>query len=166
MDWSTPPTFAAGSALSATDLNVIRDDLLYLYGKLFHTAPAMVEREDYVTGVQDSWKEAVRLWIDHKGSKFYYRIRVMKDASEMGNVSIRLRYYTSAGVLKGTHTEGLSTPTHKVWYTATNSNAVVEISGWSLTLNTLYQIVLFVKHDKAEGTGRVYWETSYMYEQA
>lgn len=41
MAWTTPPTFADNAILSATQLNILSDDLAYLYGLLQAPSPAI-----------------------------------------------------------------------------------------------------------------------------
>ena len=50
MAWTSPPTFSSGAVLSATNLNILSDDLAYLHGVVSGANPAMASIELTVDG--------------------------------------------------------------------------------------------------------------------
>jgi hypothetical protein len=79
MSWTTPPTFSYGFPASVDDMNVIRNDLLYLYGEIFTTPTATIETQVYCADPSASEKTAAIFYIEHKSDNLYYRINVRCD---------------------------------------------------------------------------------------
>jgi hypothetical protein len=86
MPYVTPTTFADGNVLSASQLNVLSDDIEYLYGIVRQTNPAtqMVEvaAGDSATGDETKW--AIR----HKTETFKYRMDLVQGTAD----AVRIKY--------------------------------------------------------------------------
>jgi len=165
--WTTPPTFSYGYPASVDDMNVIRNDILYLYGEMFNVSNATLESEvhcnspfDYPAGVL-----AGILWIEHHADNLYYRIRILGQIDGM-EVTLHIKYFESpyeAADEMGEHTEGpITVGTDYVLFT--NSDAAVDISGWGLTANEMYKVEVTVTETEQDNKD-VWVEIQFMYEQ-
>lgn len=74
MAWSTPPTFADGNYLTAANLNILSDDVEYLYGRALQANPGFV-----IKTVNDSDNSADTLggWaLKHISNTLRYRLYI------------------------------------------------------------------------------------------
>lgn len=122
MAWSTPPTFADGDVLSATDLNVLADDLEYLKGVLDGSNIVHMMR---TTTIDATWQYYIRHTHDYC---HYYIKQTVGDSDE-----ISIKYYDSGGSLVAT-----------VLTDATNRSATYTWQGSgdvsALTVGTYYRV--------------------------
>lgn len=167
--WTTPPTFSYGYPASVDDMNVIRNDILYLYGEMFNVSNATLESEVKCDSPTDSELTAAILWIEHHADNLYYRIRCLSEVAGM-DLFLHITYFESpyadpANVM-GEHIENQTVGTSYVLFT--NSDAAVDISGWGLTANEMYKVEVTVTATWTEATDNkdVWVEVQFMYEQA
>lgn len=173
MPWTTPPTFSYGYPASVDDLNIVRNNLLYLYGEIYTTSSATLESEVKVESPFDERTDggiAAILWIEHKADDLYYRIRVKSEATTH-DVRLYIRYYESPYVIfptvpddeVGEHREDQTLVLADTYYLFTNSDAAVDISGWGLIVGDIYCIV--VSLDAITDDNQDCWvEVQFMYE--
>jgi hypothetical protein len=165
MPWTTLPTFSYGYPASVDDLNIVRNNLLYLYGEIYTTASATLESEVKCNSPFDGIKTAAILWIEHKADNLYYRIRV-KSESTTHAVGLWIQYYDVNGVRMSPvdeHEEEQTLVLADTYYLFTNSDAAVDISGWGLTVGDLYEIR--VRLDATSDDNKDCWvEVQFMYE--
>jgi hypothetical protein len=156
MPWTTPPTFSYGYPASVDDLNIIRNNLLYLYGEIYTTSSATLESEVKIESPfdeQDHGGTAAIEWIEHKTNDLYYRIRVKSEATTHA-VRLYIRYYEDPYTIAtaatppptademGEHKEEQTLVLADTYYLFTNSDVPVDISGWGLTVGEMYCIVI------------------------
>jgi len=141
--WVTPPVFSYGYPASVDDLNIVRNDLLYLFGEIFATSSATIESEVKCNSPFDSEKTAAILWIEHKTDNLYYRINI-KSEDDDHDVVLHISYfedpYGDPADEMGEHTENGNLAVQDTYYLFTNSDAAVDISGWGLTVGSIYQV--------------------------
>jgi len=168
MAWANPPTFSYGYPACMDDMNVLRNDLLYLYGEIFNTSTANIETLVYVD-VDDlnTYYEAHIAWIEHKADNLYYRINVKGEVSAADQeVRIRIGYFESpygAGNQKGVYHTELNTTIGKEFVLYTNSDAPVDISGWGLTVGSIYKVEVSAEALNYDNT-ELYVEVQMLYE--
>jgi len=144
-------------------MNVIRNDILYLYGEMFNVSNATLESEVKCDSPFDGEQTAGILWVEHHADDLYYRIRILGQVAGM-EVTLHITYFDVDDVEKGEHTEGPTTVgTSYVLFT--NSDAAVDMSGWGLTANEMYKIVVSVTETEKDNQD-VWVEIQFMYEQA
>jgi len=155
--WVTPPVFSYGYPASVDDLNVVRNDLLYLFGEIFTTSSATIESLVKVNspydcqdgGVDDGTGIAAVQWIEHKTDNLQYRIRIKSEATTH-TVRLHIRYYEAPYVRlptepndeMGMHQEIQELIDADTFYLFTNSDVAVDISGWGLTVGDMYSVVV------------------------
>ena len=162
--WTTPPVFSYGYPASVDDLNIIRNDLLYLYGEMITTSAAQVEGEVECNSPLTSEKTALILWIDHRGDNLYYRARIRGGNGQ--TVTLHISYfedpYGDPADEMGEHTEAQVLAAAGTYQTFNNGGAAVDISGWGLTEESLYQVKVQIT---ASNNTTVYAETNFIYEE-
>jgi hypothetical protein len=169
MAWVTPPTFSYGHPADVDDMNVLRNDLLYLFGEIFNTSTANIETQVMVDGEANppTYFTAAICWIEHKADNLYYRINVKGDQDAGGQeIRIRIQYFESpygVGNQKGVdHTE-LNSNVLKGWVLYTNSDAAVDISGWGLTVGEIYKVQVDARAENYDNSD--FWvEVQFLYE--
>jgi hypothetical protein len=162
MAWQTPPTFSYGYPADPDDMNILRNDLLYLYGEVFNTPTANIESMVHLDfDSLNTYYTAAICWLEHKGDNLYYRINIKGERSgDDQDIRLRIRYIKSpyfnaddtvnAGYVMGEHTE-LNTDVGKDWVLYTNSDAAVDISGWNLVVGTIYAIQVEARSESHSG---------------
>jgi hypothetical protein len=168
MPWVTPPTFSYGYPASVDDLNIVRNNLLYLYGEIYTTASATLESEVKCNSPFDGEKIAAILWIEHKADNLYYRIRAKsQNGATDYSLLLDITYWDTAdpAVEKGLHTESIELEVDEQYYLMTNSDAAVDISGWGLTVGDLYKIEVSARCTDVNDDNKDVWiEVQFMYE--
>jgi hypothetical protein len=166
-NWITPPTFSYSYPASVDDMNILRNDLLYLFGQIFTHSSATIESEtEWGTQIND-WYTVAELWVEHKTDNLYYRINLLGERSQMDedvecNIHLLEDPYVDPGDRVGTH--GFSYMSLGNSYILfTNFDTPVDISGWSLTPGDLYKVIVecrSISNDNVE-----HWaEVQFMYE--
>jgi hypothetical protein len=107
------------------------------------------------------------LWIEHKADNLYYRIRIKGEAAGADqDIRLRIRYledpYADPGDVMGTHTE-FNTAVGTSYILFTNSDAAVDISGWGLTVGSLYKVHVEASAETRDNTD-IWVEIQFMYE--
>jgi hypothetical protein len=160
--WITPPTFSYGYPASVDDLEVIRKDILYLHGQWYSYVHAILEGEVRAANPFNAETTVAKLWIVHKGNNLYYRMRARSQMTSH-DIGVWIRCYDVDGNLMGSHEEEQTVgSTYSVF---NNSGAAVDISGWGLSVDTIYE--LRIRVDATTDPGR--WcrvEVNYIYEEA
>ncbi len=155
MSWTTPPTFTDTNALSASQLNVLSDDLVYLYG-LSSTVniPFVLTEEDLRTTL-DSNKS---FWqVRHRAKYLNLYIDYSVDATYVDHLSWTVTY--GAWTLSSVNPLAYSPPCY-VAFDVETAGAVV---------GTWYEIVVdAVRHDAAHAvaglSGSSYFRVLRMFE--
>ena len=171
MAWTTPPTFSYGYPASVDDMNIIRNNLLYLYGQMFATASASQETEVKVDSPYDEQSDggvAYVGWVEHHEDNLYYRIRV-KSETTTHSVRLYVGYYEDPFAFRGDemgrNTESQTLTLADTYYNFTNGDVAVDISGWGLSYGEIYKVVVAL--DATTDDGSDCWiETNFIYEMA
>jgi hypothetical protein len=163
MPWTTPPTFSYGYPASVDDLNIIRNNLLYLYGQIYNTSSAVLESEVRSNDPFSTEATVLVLWVVHKLDNFYYRARLTSEGNNH-NVTLNIRYYDQTGVTElGLHSENIVLGAAGAYTVFNNSGAAVDISGWSLSVDEIYKVILTVTASTNDND-YVDVELNYLYE--
>ena len=169
MAWATPPTFSYGYPACWDDMNVLRNNLLYLYGEIFNTSTANIETLVNLTGEANppTYYTASICWIEHKADNLYYRIRIKGEESGADqDIRLRIGYFESpygAGNQKGVYHTELNQNVGREFVLYTNSDAAVDISGWGLTVGDIYKVTVEAQAESHDNTE--FWvEVQFLYE--
>lgn len=125
MAYTSPPVFADGAVLSATQLNILSDDLTYLYGIL--QAPAVTFSSLYFN--QDLASDNNGWAFRYRHRYFHYRLRVMQNT--INSVSV---------VINGT-TYGIDGDVRSAGHTY---SGYVDVNAQGLTLGNIYEMYFVV----------------------
>lgn len=171
MAYTPPPTFTDGQTASAAQLNVLRDDIQYLYGIAQAPNPAMV-----VLRADEEWYTGPNYFvIRHKHAYVRYRIEARwwtTDNAHHPNVRAEIYVSNLEGVViswfpntpapTSTTAHGDGTTT-KVW---DSYFELEDVSGFAAAVGQVYEVkVIGVQESDGEhvpGTG--YFECTYVYE--
>lgn len=160
--WITPPTFSYPYPASVDDLEIIRNNLLYLHSELYSSVHSILENEVECDDPFSGAQIANILWIEHREDSLYYRIRAKSEAASH-DVQLYIKFYDVDGDLKGTHQENQTIGTS--YSVFNNSGSAVDISGWGLTVNALYKVEVSLAATTDSGDD-CWVETNYIYEEA
>lgn len=128
MSWGTPPTFADGDYLTAAKLNILSDDVEYLYGRSLQVNPGFVVK--YVND-SDNSNDTVSGWsILHVSNTLRYRLLIT------GGVDyVYIRYN---GTTVATKT------------TIGTFNETVSVAALGLTVGDIYPLSVTIRADPGE----------------
>jgi hypothetical protein len=131
MAYTTPPTFSDGSILSASQLNILSDDVEYLYGTVQQTNAATFA---YELGPGDGASEEAARWvIRHKTNTFRYSMIVTQGTID----SVDIDFQPVAG---GTAVEVFTDGTNRsATYTYSGT---VDISAKGFTVGNWYTVIV------------------------
>lgn len=160
--WITPPTFSYSYPASVDDLEIIRNNLLYLHGELYSSVHGILESEIECNNPFAGAQIASIRWAEHREDNLHYRIRVRGEVTSH-DVQLYIKYYNVDGSLMGTHQENQSIG--QSYAVFTNWGAAVDISGWGLTVNSLYKVEVTIAATSDSGKD-VWVETNFIYEEA
>jgi hypothetical protein len=141
MAYTTPPTFADGNFLTATQLNILSDDIEYLYGRSLMPNPgfyrgANLESVNGAPVTREGWS------LMHLSNSFRYRLETVQGT--MNYVKIRINGQTvldDQPVVKRSHPY--------VW------EDTVSIASLGLTVGTFYDIEVVLDGNTALDVIRV-----------
>lgn len=133
MAWSAPPTFADTNVLSATQLNVLSDDLAFLYGILQApqaTFPSHFFNQD-LSITNNGWAFRYR----HR--YFHYRVRVTSNTIDSLHLFVNGTDYTIPGAPKSAgeyftgyidvNAQGLTVGSvYEFYFTTTGDSGIIE----------------------------------------
>lgn len=134
MAWTNPPTFSTGAVLTAAQLNILSDDVEFLYGKIQAVNvpfSCLVSASDLTSG-NNGWR------IIHRHRYLHYRMSI--DGWNCFNVSIYVN--GTQFVIDST------TRTNWVW------SGYLDLNPLSLTNGTQYEIYLVNNVDNTNLSAR------------
>jgi hypothetical protein len=139
MAYTTPPTFADNNVLSASQLNILSDDVEYLYGVVRQTNPEtqMVEvaAGDSATGDETKW--AIR----HKTETFKYRMDLVQGTAD----AVRIKY--------GSTTVFTDAADRSATY---SYDGTVDLTSFAFTVGDWYLITVELDGEPASAVNRLY----------
>ncbi len=131
MAWTTPPTFADGNYLTAANLNILSDDIEYLYGRALQTNPGFVIQyvndSDYSNDTVSGWA------IKHVSNTLRYRLVIT------GSVDYVYIRYNSVTVVTKT--------------AAGTFNETVDVTSLGLTVGDIYPLSVTIRADSGQSAG-------------
>ena len=130
MAWTTPPTFADGDYLTAANLNILSDDVEYLYARARQVNAGFVVR---TVNDSDNSNDTVSGWsVLHLSNTFRYRL------SFTGNADYIYIRYNAVNIWQvNTPTAGIITGT-------------VDLTSQGLTLGTIYGLSVTTRAPSGE----------------
>lgn len=129
MAYTTPPTFADGSYLTATNLNILSDDIEYLHGRA-HQVNTGCLLIDFTPGSGVTETKTVH-FLRHFSNTFRYRARVTQGTID----ALVIKYVNSAGTTTTVLNDGGTNPSNPYTWTGT-----VDISSHSFVVGDYYEI--------------------------
>jgi hypothetical protein len=124
MAWTTPPTFSDNAVLSAAQLNILSDDLAYLYGLLQAPQPAITTFFSNQNLTSSNNKYVFR----YKHRYLHYRVTVADDGYGDNTNTLLELWVNGTRLLQDTNTR----PTGYVY------SGYVDLNSLGLTLGTVY----------------------------
>lgn len=119
--WTTPPTFSDGSALSASQLNILSQDLEYLYGIVQTAQPAFPSHffNQDLTSSNNGW--AIR----YQHRYFHYKMKLLTNQNKNLHLFVNGTDYT------------LDSTTRSSPYTY---SGYIDVNAQGLTVGNFYDI--------------------------
>lgn len=147
-NWLPPPTFSYNYPADPDDMNILRNDLLVLKDDMFRGPTTNIESLVKCNSPFDSEKIAATHWVEHKSDNLYYRINI-KSEDTWHYIDLHITYrespYGDPTNDMGEHIEsGWTEGTEHEFKLYSNSDAPVDISGWGLTVGTMYLVEVSV----------------------
>lgn len=144
MPWVSPPAFSDGDYLTASNLNVLSDDIEYLYG-LAHQVNTGSLLIDFTPGSGTTEIQTVH-FLRHFNNTFRYRAEVVQGTID----SLIIKYVNSAGTPVTIFNDGGTNPSAPYLWAGT-----VDLTAFGFVVGDYYEIRVEVTGQTGSSTNAV-----------